>query len=61
MNRYTPRHNGGFGSTEIRNPFPENDGSVHIWQGFKDRIIPYTLNRYIDLTQTSLDSLSRAS
>lgn len=36
-----------FGPTEIRNPFPENDGTVHIWQGFKDRIIPYTLNRYI--------------
>jgi len=36
-----------FGLTEISNPFPENDGTVHIWQGFKDRIIPYTLNRYI--------------
>lgn len=36
-----------FGPTEISNPFPENDGTVHIWQGFKDRIIPYTLNRYI--------------
>ncbi|KAK7272223.1 hypothetical protein RJT34_28697 [Clitoria ternatea] len=36
-----------FGPTEIGNPFPENDGSVHIWQGLEDRIIPYTLNRYI--------------
>ncbi|CAJ2660176.1 unnamed protein product [Trifolium pratense] len=36
-----------FGPTEIKNPFPDNDGSVHIWQGFEDRIIPYTVNRYI--------------
>lgn len=36
-----------FGPTEIANPFPDNNGSVHIWQGFEDRIIPYTLNRYI--------------
>jgi pimeloyl-ACP methyl ester carboxylesterase len=36
-----------FGPTELRNPFPYNNGSVHIWQGFKDTIIPYTLNRYI--------------
>jgi len=36
-----------FGPTEIENPFPDNNGSVHIWQGFEDRIIPYTLNRYI--------------
>ncbi|GAU32520.1 hypothetical protein TSUD_103650 [Trifolium subterraneum] len=36
-----------FGPTEIKNPFPNNDGSVHIWQGFEDKIIPYTVNRYI--------------
>ncbi|XP_061376261.1 uncharacterized protein LOC133318281 [Gastrolobium bilobum] len=36
-----------FGPTDITNPFPNNDGSVHIWQGFEDRIIPYTVNRYI--------------
>ncbi|XP_014497179.1 uncharacterized protein LOC106758725 isoform X1 [Vigna radiata var. radiata] len=36
-----------FGPTEIENPFPDDNGSVHIWQGFEDRIIPYTLNRYI--------------
>lgn len=36
-----------FGPLDIRNPFPDSDGSVHIWQGFKDRIIPYMMNRYI--------------
>ena len=39
--------NWGFSPTEISNPFPDNDGSVHIWQGYEDRIIPYQMNRYI--------------
>ncbi|KAJ0958686.1 putative alpha/Beta hydrolase [Helianthus annuus] len=33
--------------TEIENPFPENDGSVHIWQGDEDILVPVTLQRYI--------------
>lgn len=36
-----------FDPTDIVNPFPNNEGSVHIWQGFEDKIIPYKLNRYI--------------
>ncbi|CAL0321815.1 unnamed protein product [Lupinus luteus] len=36
-----------FGPTDILNPFPNKEGSVHIWQGYEDRIIPYTLNRFI--------------
>ncbi|KAK7261219.1 hypothetical protein RIF29_27524 [Crotalaria pallida] len=36
-----------FGPTEITNPFPNKEGSVHIWQGYEDKIVPYTLNRYI--------------
>ncbi|KAA8549860.1 hypothetical protein F0562_001544 [Nyssa sinensis] len=36
-----------FDPMDITNPFPNSEGSVHIWQGFEDRIIPYKLNRYI--------------
>ncbi|KAJ9699500.1 hypothetical protein PVL29_008202 [Vitis rotundifolia] len=36
-----------FDPLDINNPFPDNEGSVHIWQGCQDKIIPYKLNRYI--------------
>ncbi|KAF7119450.1 hypothetical protein RHSIM_Rhsim13G0110800 [Rhododendron simsii] len=36
-----------FGPLDLPNPFPENEGSVHIWQGYDDKIIPRQLNRYI--------------
>ncbi|KAJ7981156.1 alpha/beta-Hydrolases superfamily protein [Quillaja saponaria] len=36
-----------FDPLDIRNPFPNNEGSVHIWQGYEDRIIPFKLNRYL--------------
>ncbi|XP_048444863.1 uncharacterized protein LOC103942131 [Pyrus x bretschneideri] len=36
-----------FDPLDLSNPFPDNEGSVHIWQGYEDRIIPYKLNRYI--------------
>ncbi|XP_057484280.1 uncharacterized protein LOC130770734 [Actinidia eriantha] len=36
-----------FDPLDITNPFPENEGSVHIWQGYEDRIIPFRVNRYI--------------
>ncbi|KAK7324863.1 hypothetical protein VNO77_28754 [Canavalia gladiata] len=36
-----------FGPMDITNPFSDKNGSIHIWQGLEDRIIPYTLNRYI--------------
>ncbi|XP_028808256.1 uncharacterized protein LOC114762830 [Neltuma alba] len=36
-----------FSPIEIRNPFPEKEGSVHIWQGYEDRVVPHTVNRYI--------------
>lgn len=32
---------------DLRNPFPDNEGSVHIWQGYEDKIIPFRLNRFI--------------
>ncbi|KAK1411788.1 hypothetical protein QVD17_32535 [Tagetes erecta] len=36
-----------FDPTEIENPFPENEGSVHIWMGDEDMLVPVTLQRYI--------------
>lgn len=36
-----------FGPLDLNNPFPDNEGSVHVWQGSQDKIIPYKLNRYI--------------
>ncbi|KAL7615511.1 hypothetical protein Lser_V15G01914 [Lactuca serriola] len=42
----------GFGTWEfdpmdIENPFLENEGSVDIWMGDDDKIVPVTLQRYI--------------
>lgn len=42
----------GFGSWEfdpmdINNPFPNKDGSVHLWQGDEDGLVPVSLQRYI--------------
>lgn len=36
-----------FDPLDVSNPFPENEGSVHIWQGYEDKMIPYQLNRYV--------------
>ncbi|GLT40627.1 hypothetical protein SLA2020_147450 [Shorea laevis] len=42
----------GFGKWEfdpmdLENPFPNNEGSVHIWHGNEDAMVPVTLQRYI--------------
>ncbi|XP_007027719.2 PREDICTED: uncharacterized protein LOC18598224 [Theobroma cacao] len=42
----------GFGTWEfspmdLDNPFPNNEGSVHLWHGDEDRLVPVTLQRYI--------------
>ncbi|XP_057980349.1 uncharacterized protein LOC131166093 [Malania oleifera] len=42
----------GFGSWEfdpmdLKNPLPNNEGSVHVWQGDDDRLVPATLQRHI--------------
>lgn len=42
----------GFGTWEftpvdLQNPFPNNEGSVHIWQGDEDRLVPVTIQRFI--------------
>ncbi|KAK2989792.1 hypothetical protein RJ640_022563 [Escallonia rubra] len=36
-----------FDPMEITNPFPTNEGSVHMWQGGEDKIAALPLNRYI--------------
>ncbi|CAH1434915.1 unnamed protein product [Lactuca virosa] len=36
-----------FDPMEIENPFPNNEGSVHIWMGDEDILVPVTLQRYI--------------
>ncbi|KAH9738271.1 AB hydrolase-1 domain-containing protein [Citrus sinensis] len=42
----------GFGTWEfdpldLKNPFPNNEGSVHLWHGDEDRLVPVILQRYI--------------
>jgi pimeloyl-ACP methyl ester carboxylesterase len=42
----------GFGSWEytpldLQNPFLNNQGSVHLWHGDEDKLVPIMLQRYI--------------
>lgn len=32
---------------DLSNPFPNNDGSVHLWSGSEDHVVPIELNRLI--------------
>ncbi|KAM1306040.1 hypothetical protein PS2_008521 [Malus domestica] len=36
-----------FSPLELENPFPNNEASVHVWQGDEDRMVPVLLQRYI--------------
>ena len=36
-----------FDPLDITNPFPNNEGSVHLWQGYQDKIIPYKITRFL--------------
>ncbi|KAF7818783.1 putative alpha/Beta hydrolase [Senna tora] len=36
-----------FSPLDLENPFPTNEGSVHLWQGDEDLLVPVTLQRYI--------------
>ncbi|XP_057986917.1 uncharacterized protein LOC110659948 isoform X2 [Hevea brasiliensis] len=36
-----------FDPIQLRNPFPQNESSVHIWQGYEDKVVPFQLQRYI--------------
>ncbi len=37
----------GFDPMDLENPFPNNEGSVHIWHGDEDGFVPIALQRYI--------------
>ncbi|KAJ6311121.1 hypothetical protein OIU76_015779 [Salix suchowensis] len=36
-----------FDPMELSNPFPQNESSVHIWQGYEDKVVPFQLQRCI--------------
>ncbi|GMN39412.1 hypothetical protein TIFTF001_008643 [Ficus carica] len=36
-----------FSPIELENPFPNNEGSVHLWQGDEDILVPVSLQRHI--------------
>ncbi|KAI5664771.1 hypothetical protein M9H77_24094 [Catharanthus roseus] len=36
-----------FDPMDLENPFPHKEGSVHLWQGDEDKLVPVTLQRYI--------------
>lgn len=36
-----------FDPMDLSNPFPQNQSSVHIWQGYEDKVVPFQLQRYV--------------
>lgn len=32
---------------ELKNPFPNNEVSVHLWEGYADKLVPFELQRYV--------------
>lgn len=36
-----------FEPMELTNPYPDKESSVHIWQGFEDKVVPVKLQRYV--------------
>ncbi|KAM3398098.1 hypothetical protein P3S68_001612 [Capsicum galapagoense] len=36
-----------FDPLELSNPYPQNESSVHIWQGYMDKVVPVQLQRYV--------------
>lgn len=36
-----------FDPMDLDHPFPNNEGSVHLWMGDEDLLVPVTLQRYI--------------
>lgn len=39
--------NWNFSPLDLQNPFPNNNGTVHVWQGDDDLLVPVKLQRYI--------------
>ncbi|QCD88047.1 Alpha/Beta hydrolase fold [Vigna unguiculata] len=36
-----------FDPLKLSNPFPENTGSAHIWQGYEDKVVPSQIQRFV--------------
>jgi len=36
-----------FDPLKLNNPLPEDEGSVHLWAGFEDRVVPVELQRFV--------------
>lgn len=36
-----------FDPMDLENPFPNGEGSVHVWHGVEDGLVPVSLQRYI--------------
>ncbi|KAK6926584.1 Alpha/beta hydrolase fold-1, partial [Dillenia turbinata] len=36
-----------FDPLDMSDPFPHNESSVHIWQGYEDRVVPVQLQRHV--------------
>ncbi|KAJ7981158.1 alpha/beta-Hydrolases superfamily protein [Quillaja saponaria] len=39
--------NWDFDPMELSNPFPQNESTVHIWQGYEDKVVPFQVQRFI--------------
>ncbi|XP_059430159.1 uncharacterized protein LOC132163805 isoform X1 [Corylus avellana] len=37
----------GFDPMDLSNPYPQNESSVHIWQGYEDKVVPFELQRFV--------------
>ncbi|GLT82022.1 hypothetical protein SLE2022_004370 [Rubroshorea leprosula] len=36
-----------FDPMELKNPFPNNEASVYLWEGHEDKLVPFELQRYV--------------
>ena len=36
-----------FDPLDMTNPYPKNESSVHIWQGYEDKVVPVQLQRFV--------------
>ncbi|XP_022851402.1 uncharacterized protein LOC111373151 [Olea europaea var. sylvestris] len=36
-----------FDPMDLRNPYPQKESLVHIWQGYEDKVVPFQLQRYV--------------
>lgn len=52
----------GFGdwdydSMDLTNPFPQNQSSIHIWQGYEDMVVSFHLQRYVSESYHGLGTM----